>query len=59
MAGRAAPVGMNWEKLEAWRKHPLLKFNPRAVFPGFFIGLGAFAVYVAVDKATAKPDAHH
>lgn len=58
MAGNKS-VGFQWEKYEAWRAHPLLKFNPRNALPGFFLGLGAFAVYVAYDKATGGGKDHH
>jgi hypothetical protein len=41
-------------RADAWRAHPLLnKPWPRAL-PGFFLGAGAFAAYVAVDKARAR-----
>lgn len=52
-------VGFQWEKYEAWRGHPLLRFNPRNALPGFFWGLGAFAVYVVYDKATNDGKGHH
>lgn len=50
--GGKPAIGFQWEKYEAWRAHPLLRFQYRNAVPGFFIGLGAFAVYVAYDKAT-------
>jgi hypothetical protein len=52
-------IGFQWEKYEAWRAHPLLKFNPRNAAPGFVLGLGAFFVYVAYDKATGGSGGHH
>ncbi len=52
-------IGFQWERYEAWRKHPLLKFNYRNTAPGFFWGLGAFLVYVAYDKATDDGKGHH
>lgn len=53
-------TGFNWQAYEAWRAHPLLKFQKRNAVPGFFIGLTAFAAYVAYDKATnTGKDAHH
>jgi NADH dehydrogenase (ubiquinone) 1 beta subcomplex subunit 3 len=58
MAGNKS-IGFQWEKYEAWRGHPLLKFNPRNALPGFFFGLGAFAVYVVYDKATGGDKGHH
>jgi NADH dehydrogenase (ubiquinone) 1 beta subcomplex subunit 3 len=59
MSGQTG-AGFQWEKYEAWRKHPLLQFNKRNALPGFFLGLGAFAVYVVYDKATTDPSkAHH
>ncbi|SAM81814.1 uncharacterized protein UDID_03034 [Ustilago sp. UG-2017a] len=43
-----------WAKREAWRKHRVFshRFFARNIFPGFGIGLGAFAVYLAVDTLT-------
>lgn len=52
-------IGFQWEKYEAWRAHPLLKFQKKNALPGFFFGFGAFLVYVAYDKATHDPKAHH
>lgn len=52
-------IGFQWEKFEAWRAHPLLKFQPRNAVPGFFIGLGAFVAYVIYDKATNDGKSHH
>ena len=53
-------IGFQWEKYEAWRAHPLLQFQRRNAVPGFFIGLGAFALYVVYDKATSDgKDRHH
>jgi len=52
-------VGFQWEKYEAWRGHPLLKFQWRNAAPGFFWGLGAFALYVVYDKATSDGKDHH
>lgn len=52
-------VGFQWEKYEAWRAHPLLRFNPRNAVPGFFVGLGAFAIYVVYDKASGGSKDHH
>lgn len=46
-------------KADAWRKHPLLTGTWRHAAPGFFIGLAAFGVFVAFDKATAKKAAKH
>jgi NADH dehydrogenase (ubiquinone) 1 beta subcomplex subunit 3 len=51
--------GFQWEKYEAWRKHPLLQFQWRNTLPGFWIGLGAFAAYVAYDKATNDGKSGH
>ncbi|KAH8922427.1 hypothetical protein BT69DRAFT_1282293 [Atractiella rhizophila] len=49
------PPSDPWARANAWRKHPV--FNRRAmmsqVFPGFGLGLGAFAIYVAYD--TLRP----
>lgn len=38
-------------KAQAWRAHPLLKPTLRQTFPGLTLGIGAFVVYVAVEKA--------
>ena len=42
MAGERSVPGFQWEKYEAWRGHPLLKFQWRNAAPGFFLGLGGF-----------------
>eukprot|EP00227_Mantoniella_beaufortii_P011226 CAMPEP_0197590524 /NCGR_PEP_ID=MMETSP1326-20131121/11459_1 /TAXON_ID=1155430 /ORGANISM="Genus nov. species nov., Strain RCC2288" /LENGTH=56 /DNA_ID=CAMNT_0043155619 /DNA_START=42 /DNA_END=212 /DNA_ORIENTATION=- len=42
---------------DAWRKHPLLNGTWRHIAPGFFIGLAAFGVFYAYDKATSPKDA--
>jgi hypothetical protein len=47
----------NFAKLDAWRKHPLLKLRISTIFPGFGLAVGAFAVYCAVDFATQKAEA--
>lgn len=52
-------IGFQWEKYEAWRKHPLLTFKPSQTLPGFALGLGAFLVYVAYDKMTDDGKKHH
>lgn len=52
-------IGFQWERYEAWRNHPLLKFQYRNAVPGFMIGLGAFALYVVYDKATNTGEDHH
>eukprot|EP00210_Caulerpa_lentillifera_P007166 g6856.t1 len=53
-------TGFQWEKYEAWRKHPLL--NPRFIdyLPGIKIGVGAFALFVVYDKLLKpkKPEHH-
>ncbi|PWY98050.1 hypothetical protein BCV70DRAFT_165513 [Testicularia cyperi] len=43
-----------WAKREAWRKHPVFsnRFMFRNIFPGFGLGLGAFAIYWAIDTLT-------
>ena len=58
MSGQSS-AGFQWEKYEAWRKHPMLQFNRRNALPGFFLGLGAFVAYVAYDKATTDPSKGH
>jgi hypothetical protein len=59
MAPAAKSIGFQWENFEAWRGHPLLKFQRRNAVPGFFIGLAAAAVYIAYDKATDDGKGHH
>ena len=49
--------GIQWEKLEAWRHHPLLKIDKRNLMPGITFGLAAFAIFVVYDKT--KPKAEH
>ena len=44
---------------DAWRRHPLLNNTWRHIAPGFFIGLTAFGVFYAYDKATSKKPAKH
>lgn len=53
--------GFQWEKYEAWRKHPLLQVKMRHMFPGFKYGVGAFAIYVVIERAmnAGKPKEHH
>ena len=52
-------AGFQWERYEAWRQHPLLRFNARNAVPGFAIGLGAFAVYVVYDKLAGGGSSEH
>lgn len=52
-------MSFNWAKFEQWRGHPMLNNNLRHALPGFGIGLGAFAVYLAYHKmTTAKGHGH-
>ena len=44
---------------DAWRKHPLLNGTWKHIAPGFFIGLTAFGVFYAYDKATSKKTSKH
>jgi NADH dehydrogenase (ubiquinone) 1 beta subcomplex subunit 3 len=53
-----------WAKREAWRKHPVFARTTmvRSAFPGFGIGLVAFAGFVVVDNVLGigkKHDDHH
>lgn len=54
-------TGFQWEKYEAWRKHPLLQPKLKHYFPGVGIGVAAFILYVAYDKMTVskETDSHH
>ena len=55
------PGANPFARADAWRAHPLLNKPWSRAFPGLALGAGAFAAYVAVDKARsrtrAKPDA--
>ena len=53
----------NFAKTDTWRRHPLLRTTLSSAVPGFRLGLGAFLVYVACEKAFeaasgGKKDAH-
>ena len=41
-------------RADSWRAHPQLNKPWPPALPGFFLGAGAFAAYVAVDKARAR-----
>ncbi|KAK9470766.1 NADH-ubiquinone oxidoreductase B12 subunit [Dipodascopsis tothii] len=47
----ASPIKDPWEKREAWRYTGQFSRAARFrnIFPGFGLGAGAFAVYLAVD----------
>ena len=49
-----------WARFEAWRYHPAInkQTNIRNLIPGFWWGIGAFLVAVAIEKAFEKPDDH-
>ena len=61
----------DWARADAWRQHPLLRRPKlRHIFPGFYLGVGLFTVYVAATtgaslvggaakKEGAKEEAHH
>ncbi len=51
-------IGFQWERYEAWRYHPLLKFNKREALPGIGIGFGLFVAYTIYTKATGGDDHH-
>ena len=55
MAGSDNP----FKNADAWRKHPLLNGTWKHIAPGFFIGLTAFGVFYAYDKATTRKTAKH
>lgn len=55
-------MAFQWEKFEAWRKHPMLNNNLRLrhSLPGLGIATGAFALFVAYDKlAAGNSGGHH
>lgn len=55
-------MGFNWQKYEAWRKHPMLTNNLRHSLPGLGIASVAFVAFVAYDKtigAGSKGGGHH
>ena len=45
------PTSNPFARADAWRAHPLLNKPWSRAFPGLALGAGAFAVYVAADKA--------
>jgi hypothetical protein len=45
-----------YEKLDRWRRHPMLRVtHPKQLFPGFGIALGIFSAYFVVDWLFLKP----
>ncbi len=48
-----------FKNTDAWRRHPLLNNTWKHGAPGFFIGLAAFSVFYAYDKATSRKTAKH
>lgn len=48
------PVGINWQKLDAWRRHPLLVNNMRYSVPGIGVGFAAFVAYAAYDQTVGR-----
>jgi NADH dehydrogenase (ubiquinone) 1 beta subcomplex subunit 3 len=52
-------MGFNWERYEAWRKHPMLSNNLRHSLPGLGIATVAFGVFVAYDKLLAGHSGGH
>lgn len=57
----AASMGFNWEKYEAWRKHPMLTNNLRLrhSLPGLGLATAAFGIFVAYDKLVAGNSGGH
>lgn len=47
-------AGFNWQKFDAWRKHPLLTNTMRHSVPGIGIGFVAFAAYAAYDQTVGR-----
>jgi len=47
------PGANPFARADAWRAHPLLNKPWSRAFPGLALGAGAFAAYVAQDKARA------
>lgn len=61
-ARHGAPgMGFNWERFEAWRKHPMLTNNLRLrhSLPGLGIATAAFGVFVAYDKLVVGDSSGH
>nr|7AR9_k Chain k, B12 [Polytomella sp. Pringsheim 198.80]7ARD_k Chain k, B12 [Polytomella sp. Pringsheim 198.80] len=54
----SSKIGFQWEKYEAWRYHPLLRFNKNTMFPGVGLGAAAFAVYYVVDTLSGDKSHH-
>ena len=57
-----ASMGFQWERFEAWRKHPMLNNNLRlrTSLPGLGIATVAFAGFVAYDKlVVGDSHGHH
>ena len=54
-------MAFQWEKYEAWRKHPMLTNNLRLrhSLPGLGIAAAAFAAFVAYDKLVAGNSGGH
>lgn len=50
--------GYQWEKAEAWRRHPLLQSSWKTSFPGIRTGVALFALYVIYDKSKAPAPKH-
>ena len=46
--------GINWQKLDEWRRHPLLVNNMRYSVPGIGVGFTAFVAYVAYDQTVGR-----
>lgn len=57
----AAGMGFNWERYEAWRKHPMMTNNLRLrhSLPGLGIATAAFGIFVAYDKLVAGNSGGH
>ncbi|TID19676.1 putative nadh-ubiquinone oxidoreductase b12 subunit protein [Venturia nashicola] len=60
-AASGSPANDPWKRLEAWRYSGPFSRAARfkGTFPGFGIGLGAFAIYWAVDTFVLPKEDHH
>jgi NADH dehydrogenase (ubiquinone) 1 beta subcomplex subunit 3 len=49
-----ASQGLNWAKVDAWRRHPLLTNTMKYSVPGIGVGFAAFVAYVAYDQTAGR-----
>lgn len=52
----AAPksIGFQWERYEAWRHHPLLRFDKKNLFPGFSAGVALYIGYLVSQQPALR-----